>query len=35
MRNLVDTRFATLDGVISDTVLSTPPPASSEKWGSR
>jgi dihydrofolate reductase len=34
MRKLVETTFLTLDGVISDTIPSTAPRASPEKWGS-
>jgi dihydrofolate reductase len=33
MRKLVESTFVTLDGVISDTVPSTAPRASPEKWG--
>jgi dihydrofolate reductase len=34
MRKLVESTFVTLDGVISDTIPSTAPHASPEKWGS-
>lgn len=33
MRKLIEATFVTLDGVISDTVPSTAPHASPEKWG--
>lgn len=34
MRKLIEATFVTLDGVISDTIPSTAPHASPEKWGS-
>ena len=34
MRKLIEATFVTLDGVISDTIPSTVPHASPEKWGS-
>jgi dihydrofolate reductase len=34
MRKLIESTFVTLDGVISDTIPSTAPHASPEKWGS-
>ncbi len=34
MRKLIETTFISLDGVISDTIPSTAPHASPEKWGS-
>lgn len=35
MRKLVESTFVTLDGVISDTIPSTAPHASPEKWGGK
>jgi len=35
MRKQIETTFVTLESVISDTVPSTTPHASPEKWGSR
>ena len=34
MRKLIESTFVTLDGIIADTVPSTAPSASPEKWGS-
>lgn len=34
MRKLVESTFVSLDGVIADTIPSTAPKASPEKWGS-
>jgi dihydrofolate reductase len=35
MRKLVESTFVTLDGVIADTIPSTAPNSSPEKWGAR